>query len=290
MTMRKRLRYALEAAVAWLAYGFLRLLPLPLASSLGGMLGRTCGVRLSVTRIARRNIQNALPELSAAETEHAIAEMWDNLGRVIGEFPHVPHLTGARFRRHVTVEGKHHLEHAKKQGVGGILFSGHFANWELLPRTATEYGMPLIIVYRPPNNPWVDRLIRLSRGRSHAGMYAKGLSAAKEVSRAVKKGGFAGMLVDQKMNDGIPVPFFGRDAMTAPALAEMGLKYDVPLFPVRVIRTGGPHFKVIVLPPLKLRGKTPHAIMAEINALFEQWIREYPAQWFWPHKRWPHQS
>lgn len=287
ITIKKRLRYMLEAALAWLAYGCFRLLPFSTASACGGWIGRKTGPFLGVTRIARQNIKNALPHLSGDEIDRIILDMWENLGRVVGEFPHIPRLKGRLLHRHISVCGDQYLEESRKNGKGGILFSGHLANWELLPRVAAERGMPLVVVYRPPNNPWIDRLVRLSRRNSHAGMYAKGLAAAKEVFRALKKGHFVGMLVDQKMNEGVPVPFFRRDAMTAPAVAEMALKYDVPLFPARVIRVNSSHFKVIVSPPLALEGKSPEKIMLEINKLFEEWIREHPAQWFWVHKRWP---
>ena len=100
------------------------------------------------------------------------------------------------------------------------------------------------------------------------------------------------MLIDQKMNDGIAVPFFGRDAMTAPAIAEFALRYDMPLIPVRAVRTKDCHFEVTIYPPLAYEKtgddeKDILAIMTQINAQLESWIREYPEQWFWVHKRWP---
>ena len=91
---------------------------------------------------------------------------------------------------------------------------------------------------------------------------------------------------------GFAVPFFGRPAMTAPAIAELALRYDMPIIPARVMRTHGCHFEATAYPPLvyEKTGDTARdtlAIMTQINALLESWIREYPAQWFWVHKRWP---
>jgi KDO2-lipid IV(A) lauroyltransferase len=100
------------------------------------------------------------------------------------------------------------------------------------------------------------------------------------------------MLVDQKLNDGIAVPFFGRDAMTAPALARLARRYDCIVVPVRVVRLGGAHFRLICDPPLKVP-KTADAqadalaLMTEVNATIERWIRARPEQWFWLHRRWP---
>jgi len=94
------------------------------------------------------------------------------------------------------------------------------------------------------------------------------------------------------MNDGIPVPFFGRPAMTAPALAVLALRFDCDVLPLRVERLDGARFRVTVFPPLRLpRSGKPHAdaaaLMAQVNATLEAWIRDRPEQWLWLHQRWP---
>ena len=94
------------------------------------------------------------------------------------------------------------------------------------------------------------------------------------------------------MNDGIPVPFFGRPAMTAPALAVLALRFDCDVLPLRVERLDGAHFRVTVFPPLPLRRSgEPHAdvavLMGRVNATLEAWIRDRPEQWLWVHRRWP---
>jgi len=100
------------------------------------------------------------------------------------------------------------------------------------------------------------------------------------------------MLADQKMNDGTPVPFFGRPAMTAPALAALALRFDCDVLPARVERLAGTHFRLTVFPALPLpRTGDSHAdaaaLMAQVNAILETWIRDRPEQWFWVHQRWP---
>ena len=109
---------------------------------------------------------------------------------------------------------------------------------------------------------------------------------------AARAGGEIGMLVDQKMTDGIAVPFFGRDAMTAPALAQFALKYDAPIVPIRAERLDGAHFRVTFYPALEVtktgnRHDDIQAIMTDVNATMESWIRERPEQWLWLHRRWP---
>jgi KDO2-lipid IV(A) lauroyltransferase len=101
-----------------------------------------------------------------------------------------------------------------------------------------------------------------------------------------------GLLIDQKMNDGISVPFFGRDAMTAPAMAQFAVRDGTPLLPVRCERLEGARFRLTFYPPLEAvvtgdRQRDVAATMAKANALLEAWIRERPEQWLWIHNRWP---
>ena len=98
------------------------------------------------------------------------------------------------------------------------------------------------------------------------------------------------MLADQKMNDGVAVPFFGHPAMTAPALATLTLRFDCDVLPARVERLRGAHFRLTVFPPLALpRSGDPQvdatAVMAQVT--LERWVRDRPEQWFWVHRRWP---
>jgi Kdo2-lipid IVA lauroyltransferase/acyltransferase len=109
---------------------------------------------------------------------------------------------------------------------------------------------------------------------------------------ALRDGRALCMLVDQKMNDGIPVPFFGRDAMTAPALAMLALRHDCAVVPIRMQRIHGAHFRLITEPPLPLprsgdKEADRRALMVEVNATVERWVRERPEQWLWLHRRWP---
>ena len=180
-------------------------------------------------------------------------------------------------------------------GTGGLLFAGHIANWEIAPMSATQRGVRPLIVYRAPNNPRVARLIHEMRLPVGSALFPKGVSGLRRAVAAVARGGFLGVLADQKYNEGIPVPFFGRDAMTSPVLAELALRYHLPLLPVRVERIAGARFRVAIEPPVALpdsgdRARDVYALTTQINAILERWIRERPEQWMWPHRRWPKES
>ena len=285
---KRELRQRLEALGAQAIWGLFGLLPLDLASGLGGWLGRAIGPLLGVNRVARRNLMAAFPEKTDGEIKAIIAAMWDNIGRVAGEFPHLTRIAAER----VELIGAENIDLLRDDGQAGIFISGHIGNWEVNGAVAALRGLPLHLVYRAANNPWVEDLYRKGRAEACHALIQKGPEGARQALIVLKKGGHLGMLVDQKMNDGIPIPFFGRDAMTAPAQAVFATKFKCPLVPARVERIKGAHFRVTVLPPMEF----PHTadghddnrlLLIRINALLEEWIRERPDQWLWVHKRWP---
>ena len=156
---------------------------------------------------------------------------------------------------------------------------------------AVQYGISVAQVYRAGNNPLLDRMIARYRGDGGE-LIPKGRVAARRAIAALRRGTHLTLLADQKMNDGIAVPFFGRPAMTAPALAVLALRFDCDVLPARVERLAGARFRLTVFPPLPLpRSGEPHAdaaaLMARVNAILEGWIRDRPEQWLWVHRRWP---
>jgi KDO2-lipid IV(A) lauroyltransferase len=280
-----------EAAGAAIGFGLFRLLPLGCASTVGAALARVIGPRLAVSRTARRNLRIAFPEFSETQIAATVAGMWDNLGRVAAEYPHLGKIRVYEPGGRVETHGFEHLDRAVAAGRRTIIFSGHLANWEIGMLAAMQCGAPVAQIYRAANNPLVDRMIRRFRGAGGE-LIPKGAIAARRAIAVLRRGGNLALLADQKMNDGIPVPFFGRMAMTAPALAALALRFDCDVLPARVERLGGAHFRLTVFPPLPLaRSGNPHADIAAlttlVNTTLEGWIRERPEEWFWLHKRWP---
>jgi len=288
----QRVGYPVEAVFVYGIHGLFRALPLDTASCLGGWIGRTVGPRLPGTRTARRNLERAFPEKTRAEIDAIIRGMWDNLGRVIAEYPHLDEIGDYGPGGRVEVIGAEYIDTLREDGRAGILVSGHFANWEVQSVTSRKMGVELALVYRAPNNPYVGKLLTDMRGAASGTHIPKGAEGARTMVRILTKGGHVGMLIDQKMNDGIPVPFFGRDAMTAPAAAQLALRLGIPLVPARTERLDGARFRVTVLPPVEPpatgnRNADVRILMERLNHLLEQWIRERPAEWLWLHRRWP---
>lgn len=285
----KKARQAVEMAFATALYTVLEALPADAASAAGGWLARTVGPRLRVSNVARRNLARVFPDKTGAEIDAIVGEVWENLGRVAGEFPHLDWLA----RNRVVVEGLDVLEGMRDDGKPGFFVSAHFGNWELGAAVGALAGLAITVVYRAANNASVNALYQRGRDKvAHGGQIAKGPEGARELLALIKNGGHVAMLIDQKMNDGIAVPFFGRDAMTPDALARFAQKFDCPIVPVRVLRLRGARFRMTFFPPVPQTDETGQplsrpALMARLNSYLEDWIRENPGQWLWLHKRWP---
>lgn len=287
----------LEACVAQGLLAFLGRMKPETASTFAGALARGIGPWLPVSHVAERNLELAMPELTPRARRTVIRGVWENLGRTVGELPHIASLqentqSGPGFE----VQGADYLHEQAQRGGPVLLVSGHIGNWEMLPPAVARHGLPFASFYRAAANPWVDALIRTLRdeamGEEKVPLFAKGAKGAREALAYVARGGRLGMLVDQKMNDGLEVTFFGKPAMTAPALAAMALRYRCPVIPGYVVRLGPARLRVVVEAPLPLpdtgdRQEDTRLLTQAINDRLESWIRQRPQSWLWLHRRWP---
>src|SRR5215208_4362725 len=159
-----RWSHRIEAWGAALFFAALRALPLDAASAVGGAVARWIGPRLGVSNRARRNLRAALPELSAARIEAIVRGMWDNLGRVAAEYPHLHRIRVFPPGGRVETHGIEHLDRALAAGRPIILFSGHLGDWEVEGLAPGQYGLNIAQIYRAAHNPLVDRMIARFRG------------------------------------------------------------------------------------------------------------------------------
>jgi KDO2-lipid IV(A) lauroyltransferase len=294
-----RRQMAAEALLVRALLALLRRLGPARASDLGAAVAGFLGPLLPVSRVARDNLRRALPELDAAARARVLREVWRNLGRVAGELPHLPNLRRTEAGPGFELVGEQHLRAIQAQGGPAIFFSAHIGNWELCPATTASLGMRLSNFYRAAKNTAVDRLIGDLRaaaatpaGEAPVPNFPKGARGARAALQHLSRGGLLGMLVDQKMNDGISVPFFGRPAMTAPAAAAYALRFRCPLLPAHAERLGPARLRVIIGAPLPLpdtgdRQADIATLTAEMNRHIEGWIRARPGEWLWLHRRWP---
>jgi KDO2-lipid IV(A) lauroyltransferase len=287
------LRFGAEAAVFFAVIGFFRLFPLDAASAIGGRLGRTFFYRTHLSGRARANLTAAYPPMAEHDRERIVREMWDNLGRNIAEYAHLGKMSIRGNRPRIELTGLENYEKAAATGKGIIFISAHFANWEVMPFAATQHGVEGCAVYRPVNNPFVDRwLVRQRQANGPREQIAKGAQGTRRIFTLLRVGKPIFILVDQKTNEGLAVPFFGRDAMTTPAPAALALKLGALLVPISNERLKGARFRMTVHPMIEFepsddRARDVLALTTRINEAIEQCVRYRPSQWLWIHRRWP---
>jgi Kdo2-lipid IVA lauroyltransferase/acyltransferase len=293
LTPAERLRYIGEAIPFFLFMGFFWLLGIDAASAVGGFIGRHVFYRVRpVMDRARENLRAAYSEMNPDEMEHIIREMADNLGRTVAEYPHLNKLKLHGPNPRLEIVGKEIADAEIARGQGVMFISGHFANWEGMPVMATQLGYDGALVYRPPNNPYVDAYI--SRMRASAGpkvQIGKGASGTRKIFTMLRRGLCILLLVDQKTEQGVMAPFFGRPAPTTPAPAALALKIGSTLLPASNERLKGARFRMTIHSPITFARTNDHeadieALTAKINAAIEECVRYRPSQWLWIHRRW----
>lgn len=231
----RTLRHAVEGLLMAIVLGFLWLLPAGVASNIGGWVGRHIGSPLKINRRAMRHLELAFPDMPEDERKRIVAGMWDNLGRVVAEYPHLGAIAALDSGLVEVINGQR-LVKEQKTGRPFILFSAHIANFELPPVSAHAHGVNLTIMARRVNNPFIHHLLMYFRQRATRkdSVIPKGIAGGRLAVKLLDRGLNLGLLIDQRASRGIPLPLFGKPARTTLALAKLAIDYDIPAFPARL--------------------------------------------------------
>ena len=288
------MRHRLEYALVWPVIKGLGLLPRPLARFVAFLLaGAVYHLHPRLRRVGLRNLEIALPELPLKERKRIVRGVFQSLGRLLAEFCQFPKYSRENVSRVAVYEGFENFDAAQRRGQGVIFLTAHLGAWEVGSFVHSVHGHPLRIVMRPLDNPYVDGLVESYRTLHGNQTFPKD-EFARGLLAAMKAGETVGLLMDQNMTppQGIFVPFFGVQACTASGIARMALHTDaavVPAFTIwdPVLRKYRVHFD----PPLTLvRSDNAEADIVANTAMFnnvlEQYVRKYPDQWLWVHRRW----
>ncbi len=222
--------------------------------------------------------------------------MWDNLARATIDYAFMREIADAfDFDRptggmieHIGVENVYAIRDSKKPC---IVFGAHYGNWEMAAAIGHRIGVPITALYRPPTNPYVAA--EMDRRRTFVNkLVVSGRGAAIQIAGAILNGSHVGIIVDQRITEGVKLPFFGRPAWSNPIIGILARHYETPVYACRTVRPAG---RTVLdrddgaarIPRATRRAaSTPTAPTRMIHGLVESWIREYPEQWLWLHDRW----
>jgi len=288
--IRERLEYWLVLAVARtlgaMPRSLARLISAALASLVFALMGR-------LRRVGERNLDLALPNISSEERERVLRGVYRSLGWQLVEFCRMARYTPANIRNWISTEGLEHYLAAQSRGKGVLIVTGHLGAWELSSFYHSLMGHPMGMVIRRLDNRLLDEYvnrIRCLHGNRvlHKDDFARGLLTAMRVGETV------GILMDTNMTppQGVFVDFFGRAACTASGLARVALKTGAAVLPGFMLWEPKEKKYVLHFGPEIAFTRTGNA-EADIQAATQQcasateaWIRRYPDQWLWIHRRW----
>jgi len=288
------MRHRLEYAAAWVIVKTIGALPRPLARAAGIWLGRVIYVfHLRLRRVGMRNLELAFPQMSRHQRARILRGEFISMGRQLAEVSLFPKYTRENVSQVVVYDGFENFERALARGKGVLFLTGHLGGWELSAFAHSLYGHPLHVVMRPLDNVYLDHLTRRYRAMHGNSMIDKD-DPVRGLLTAMRNGETAGVLMDTNMTppQGVFVDFFGIPACTASLLARIAQRTDAAVVPgftiwdaalrkyrlrfdpaVELVRTGNDDADAVANTQL-------------FTKIIEDYVRKYPDQWLWVHRRW----
>jgi Kdo2-lipid IVA lauroyltransferase/acyltransferase len=284
---RRRLLYTLLV----FADRFFLLLPYGIAIKLGGICGSIVYVFLGRYRnLAIRHLHVAFNGVMTQKQAKKIARsVFMNLGMGLAEILSLPKIK-KRLDEIIDIEGIEKIDKILSAGQGAIILSAHLGNWEFIPMYFAGKGYPSNIVARPiyyeKYNEWVS-LLRNGMGVNI--IYRT--DSPRKIIRLLKEGQLIGIVADQDIDnvDGVFIDFFGQKAYTPSGPVKLARSVGAPIIPMFIIRDGLRH-KIFVEDPISIDKTTDSdwvvTYTQKWSNVVESYIKRYPGQWVWMHKRW----
>ena len=290
MTLRERVEFAALRVFV----NVLKAMPRGMGRRVGAAVGAVAYRVLGrLRKVGRQNLKLAFPEKSDAERDAILRKLFRSLGWQMAEFCQMPKYTQEGASGFIRYEGLENYLRARDKGRGVLVLTGHLGAWELSSFYHSLMGMPMGMVIRRLDNPLVDdyvNRVRTLHGNRviHKDDFARGLIVSMRAGETV------GILMDTNMTppQGVFVPFFGVEACTGSGMARVALKTGAAVVPGfllwdegegRYVLRFGEEIAMVETGDAEMDAVTNTAIFTQV---LEEYVREYPEQWLWMHRRW----
>ncbi len=262
-----------------------RLIGFKNSSNIGFFLGKTLG---PIFRSKSSVIQNLKKANINGDFEKITSNVFGNYGRIFAEYVHLKNFKNDKLSKYISIEGKEYLDQIKKNKKKVIFVSGHFNNFELMAMQIEKAGINCAAIYRPLNNPYLNKVMEKIRKRDICKkQIKKGRSGTRELVKLIKEGTSIALMVDQRVREGEKVSFFNHLATSTTIPAQFIKKYECDLVPIYIERKNKFYFKMYVSKPIKIsKKKSSFEITKFVNQILEKMILKNIDQWIWTHDRW----
>jgi len=293
LPLSRERRHRLEDRLVAVLFAVAGALPRSALLRFGAGVGRVVGAldRRHVA-IAASALRRAFPDWDEGRVLRTARGVYAHLGRVLVDVAWMARRGREEIVGLLDVEGREHVQAALEAGRGIVFTTAHIGNWELCGVAHGWNYAPMSVVYRPLDNPLLDRRLAVLRQRSGNVAIDK-RRALGQLLRRLRRGEAVALLIDQNVQeqDGIFAGFFDRPAATTTSAALLHLKTGATLMGGFTRLGPDGRYRMRYEAPIRVepsgdRERDVARITQALNDMIEGWVREVPEQWLWIHRRW----
>jgi KDO2-lipid IV(A) lauroyltransferase len=286
----KFIKYFFQATIVYAFFLIIKLIGLSRSRKLFAKIFNKIGPIIKSKDTINKNLEKLIGSYSDDKKNEIIFKMWANFGKLFVEYIYLHKFQ--KSHSHINVKGEKILEEIKKRGRPVIFVSGHFANFELMSMELTKRQINLATIYRPLNNIFLNPFMEYLRKKyicKH--QIKKGLLGVKHSIEYLRKNFSVALMIDQRVSEGVKLPFFEYKAFTTTLPAQLALKHKYLIVPIYITRKQDDNFEMEIFEPLETTNKentekNKLEVSISLNKIIEKMILKDPSQWIWTHNRW----
>ena len=284
----KTIKYFFQFLIIIIFFSIFKLIGIKLATCISGTIVKFLGPLFRSKKMIKKNINEAIPNLTKNETNSIIRNMWRNYGKILAEYVFIKDFRKTNLKNKIQVEGQEILDQIKKDNKPVIFISGHFNNFELMAMHIESSGVELAAIYRPLNNKFLNYIMETIRKKYICkNQIKKGISGTRKLLSFFKKNTSIALMIDQRVSEGEKSFFFKQKAYTTTIPAQFVKKFNCRIVPIYIERKKNHCFKLTIYKPIQYpKENSIDTITNQLNIIIEKMILQNPSQWIWSHNRW----
>jgi KDO2-lipid IV(A) lauroyltransferase len=240
------------------------------------------------------NLHNAFPDYDEKKLKSIAFGSYKSFAIALAEILYIPGMSKEDIKKQVDCNNVELIREKYEENNGVILLSAHFGNWEFMATSlAAQLNIPISVVIKPQRNPYVTNWMNKVRTKWNNEIVPLGISI-RQTYQTIKDKKIVAMVADQRgPEESIKINFFGRNLTVLTGPAALSLKTGAPILYGISVRQDDYSYKSVMTEisnenlPESNEEKIKELSQRHMTYL-EGYIRKYPEQWLWMHKRWKH--